>query len=119
MAASDENELIRMIKTSLLINDRPSSFRFPRGSGSGISEELNLNPLEQPSPKELVQNEDDSSALKFLLETGEAIQLDDKAILLSSHFKDSVEKVKRFITSNGPSTTSETFSVFDCSMRSL
>ena len=46
MAASDENELIRMIKTSLLINDRPSSFRFPRGSGSGISEELNLNPLE-------------------------------------------------------------------------
>ena len=46
MAASDENELIRMIKTSLLINDRPSSFRFPRGSGLGVSEEINLNPLE-------------------------------------------------------------------------
>ena len=46
MAASDENELIRMIKTSLLINDRPSSFRFPRGSVLGVSEEINLNPLE-------------------------------------------------------------------------
>ena len=40
MAASDENELIRMIKTSLLINDRPSSFRFPRGSIFGINEEI-------------------------------------------------------------------------------
>jgi len=34
MAPGDENELIRMIKTSILIDDRPSSFRFPRGSGS-------------------------------------------------------------------------------------
>tara|TARA_Y100000590_G_scaffold400972_1_gene485517 strand:- start:7756 stop:9672 length:1917 start_codon:yes stop_codon:yes gene_type:complete len=41
MAASDEQELRNMIKTSLLINDRPSSFRFPRGSvfGLDISEE--------------------------------------------------------------------------------
>ena len=37
MAAGDENELIRMIKTSILIDDRPSSFRFPRGSGLGIN----------------------------------------------------------------------------------
>ena len=36
MAAGDENELVKMIKTSILIDDRPSSFRFPRGTGSGI-----------------------------------------------------------------------------------
>tara|TARA_B000000460_G_scaffold57884_1_gene38583 strand:- start:41 stop:1954 length:1914 start_codon:yes stop_codon:yes gene_type:complete len=46
MAASDETELIRMIKTSILIDDRPSSFRFPRGSGIGMSNESNLSPLE-------------------------------------------------------------------------
>ena len=39
-------ELVRMIKTSLLINDRPSSFRFPRGSGIGLEDKMDLNPIE-------------------------------------------------------------------------
>ncbi len=46
MAAGNEEELIRMIKTSILIDDRPSSFRYPRGSGAGISTSKELNPLE-------------------------------------------------------------------------
>ena len=36
MAASDESELIKMINTSVKINDRPSAFRYPRGNGIGI-----------------------------------------------------------------------------------
>ena len=36
MAASDEAELVRMINTSVNINDRPSAFRYPRGSGTGV-----------------------------------------------------------------------------------
>ena len=46
MAAADESELIRMIKTSLLIDDRPSSFRFPRGAGRGLDNALDLSALE-------------------------------------------------------------------------
>jgi len=33
MVPSDQNELIKMINTSLLINDYPSAFRYPRGIG--------------------------------------------------------------------------------------
>ncbi len=36
MAASDEAELVRMINTSIDINDKPSAFRYPRGNGLGI-----------------------------------------------------------------------------------
>jgi 1-deoxy-D-xylulose-5-phosphate synthase len=36
MAASDESELVKMVNTSVNINDRPSAFRYPRGSGLGI-----------------------------------------------------------------------------------
>jgi 1-deoxy-D-xylulose-5-phosphate synthase len=36
MAASDESELVRMINTSVDINDRPSAFRYPRGTGLGL-----------------------------------------------------------------------------------
>ena len=35
MAASDESELVKMISTSVDINDRPSAFRYPRGVGIG------------------------------------------------------------------------------------
>ena len=37
MAASDESELVKMINTSVDINDRPSAFRYPRGNGFGIT----------------------------------------------------------------------------------
>ena len=36
MAASDEAELVKMINTSASINDKPSAFRYPRGSGLGV-----------------------------------------------------------------------------------
>ena len=36
MAASDEAELVRMINTSVDINDRPCAFRYPRGNGTGV-----------------------------------------------------------------------------------
>ena len=37
MAASDEAELVRMINTSVDINDKPSAFRYPRGNGVGAN----------------------------------------------------------------------------------
>ncbi len=37
MGASDESELVKMINTSVNINDRPSAFRYPRGNGVGIN----------------------------------------------------------------------------------
>ena len=46
MAASDEAELVKMINTSVNINDRPSAFRYPRGNGVGI---------ELPSIKETLE----------------------------------------------------------------
>ena len=36
MAASDEAELVKMINTSVDINDRPSAIRYPRGVGVGV-----------------------------------------------------------------------------------
>ncbi len=36
MAASDESELVKMINTSVDINDKPCAFRYPRGTGFGM-----------------------------------------------------------------------------------
>ena len=36
MAASDEAELVRMVNTSVNINNQPCAFRYPRGNGAGL-----------------------------------------------------------------------------------
>ena len=36
MGASDEAELVKMINTSVEINDKPCAFRYPRGNGTGV-----------------------------------------------------------------------------------
>nr|WP_233350788.1 1-deoxy-D-xylulose-5-phosphate synthase [Maricaulis maris] len=46
MAASDELELSRMVKTAALIDDAPSAFRYPRGNGTGIEIPDQIEPLE-------------------------------------------------------------------------
>jgi len=46
MAPSNQNELIRMMRTSLLIDDRPSAFRYPRGAGVMNSDPNDDLPLE-------------------------------------------------------------------------
>ncbi len=45
MAPSNQTELIKMIKTSSIINDRPSAFRYPRGSGN-VVEYIDKNEIE-------------------------------------------------------------------------
>jgi len=46
MAAADELELSRMVKTAALIDDAPSAFRYPRGNGTGIEIPDVIEPLE-------------------------------------------------------------------------
>ena len=36
MAAADETELVHMVHTAAMIDDRPSAFRYPRGEGAGL-----------------------------------------------------------------------------------
>jgi 1-deoxy-D-xylulose-5-phosphate synthase len=46
MAAADEVELARMVATAVMIDDRPSAFRYPRGEASGLEIPENPAPLE-------------------------------------------------------------------------
>lgn len=46
MAAGDEADLARMVKTALDIDDRPSSIRYPRGEGTGAEIQKELKALE-------------------------------------------------------------------------
>jgi 1-deoxy-D-xylulose-5-phosphate synthase len=46
MAAADEAELVHMVATAAMINDRPSALRYPRGEGLGVAMPTEGVPLE-------------------------------------------------------------------------
>ena len=76
-------------------------------SGKKIRILLDENPLEPPNPKEIINSENDEAALKFLLQTNEAIQLDEKVILLSKNYNEAVDIIRSYITQNGPATAAD------------
>ena len=81
MAPSNQNELIRMINTSVLIDDRPSAFRYPRGTGVIDNADLNYDSLE--IGKGIIIKEGNDVAI---LNLGTRIQSCEEAIkLLNSH----------------------------------
>ena len=64
MAASDESELVKMINTSVHINDRPSAFRYPRGNGTGVSLP-SINELLEIGKGRIVQEGKKAAILNF------------------------------------------------------
>jgi len=46
MAAADEAELVHMVSTAVVIDDRPSALRYPRGEGLGVPMPAEGKPLE-------------------------------------------------------------------------
>ena len=81
MAPSNQNELIRMINTSVLIDDRPSAFRYPRGTGIIDNADLNFDSLE--IGKGIIIKEGNDVAI---LSLGTRMQSCEEAIkLLNTH----------------------------------
>lgn len=78
-----------------------------QAAGAKIRVALAANLIEPPNPGEIAPTPVDKQALKFLLDTGEAIQLDEKAVLLM----EGCDKLKNLITAHleksGQATASE------------
>ena len=81
MAPSNQNELIRMINTAVSIDDGPSAFRYPRGTGELDMTNLDYSPLE--IGKGIILKEGNDVAI---LNLGTRMQTCEEAIkLLKNH----------------------------------
>ena len=86
MAAADEAELVHMVHTAAMIDDRPSAFRYPRGEGLGV---------EMPSePRELTLGKG------RILREGTTIAI----LSLGAHLKESLAAAEE-LSAHGLSTT--------------
>ena len=78
---------------------------------------LSARPLEPPARKELAPDSPALQALRFLLQTGEAIDLGDDLVLPADGFARATGIVKEFLRKHGSATAGELRQALDTSRR--
>jgi selenocysteine-specific elongation factor len=77
-----------------------------QAAGTTIRAALSAKPMEPPPRKELAPNALAQQALRFLIETGEAVEIDAELVILAEHLAKARETVRTVLQSKGPATAS-------------
>ncbi|MBM3835907.1 MAG: selenocysteine-specific translation elongation factor [Verrucomicrobia bacterium] len=78
-----------------------------QAAGTKLRAGLSAKPFEPPSRKELAPDAMAQQALRFLLETGEAVEIGEEVVLLTDAYGRATEIIRQFLRSRGSGTVSE------------
>ncbi len=78
-----------------------------QAAGAKVRALLAAKPLEPPPRRNLAPDSPAQQALRFLLQTGEAIELGDDVVLSTDGFAQATETVRAFLREHGPATAGE------------
>ncbi len=76
-------------------------------AGQRLLDALAANPVDPPNPKELAPTPADQKALKFLIQSGEVVHLDEKAVLAKAAYDALRAAVLASVRTRGQATASE------------
>jgi selenocysteine-specific elongation factor len=88
-----------------------------QAAGSRIRAALAAKPFDPPSRKELAPDPVGQQALRFLVETGEAVEVGDDAVLSAEGYSKAVEAIRGYLRGKGSATVSELKPVLGVSRR--
>ncbi len=78
-----------------------------QAAGAKLRAALSAKPMEPPSRKELTPDAIAQQALRFLVETGEAVELSAELVMLAENFAKARETVRTFLRDKGPATAGD------------
>jgi len=78
-----------------------------RAAGETLRQALAARPLEPPSRKELTPDAASQRALKFLIESGEVVEISSELVLSAAALAQATAQVKAFVVQHGPATVSD------------
>jgi selenocysteine-specific elongation factor len=78
-----------------------------RAAGEKLRQSLAARPLEPPSRKELTPDAPSQRALKFLIETGEVVEINAELVMTATSVAQATAQVRAFMTRQGAATISE------------
>lgn len=96
---------------------RPALPSHLQPAGARVRKSLSAKPLEPPSRKELTPDALTQQALRFLVQSGEAVEIGDELVLHSDHYQRAIAAIRDHIRSRGGATVSELRQVLNTSRR--
>lgn len=78
---------------------------------------LAAKPFDPPSRKQLAPDSVSRQALRFLIETGEVVEINEEVVLASDGFKHMIDLISQYIRKNGAATVSQLRQELGCSRR--
>jgi selenocysteine-specific elongation factor len=78
---------------------------------------LSQKPFDPPPRREMEPDRDSQDVLRFLIATGEVIEVGSDAVLLRENFERMKARITEFISKNGPATVSELRQALESSRR--
>jgi selenocysteine-specific elongation factor len=78
---------------------------------------LAAKPFDPPSRSQLAPDSASQQALRFLIDTGEAVEISAEVVLAAENVKRMTELIRRYIRVNGPATVSQLRQELGCTRR--
>jgi selenocysteine-specific elongation factor len=78
-----------------------------QAAGAKLRSTLAAKPFDPPSCKELAPDPVSQRALRFLIETGEVVEINAEVVMAAENVRKATELIRRFIREHGPATVSE------------
>ena len=88
-----------------------------RAAGDALRQVLAAQPMEPPSRKQLAPGAASQRALRFLIETGEVVEVSTEIVMSAASVAQASAQVRGFIGQHGPATVSELRQVVGASRR--
>jgi selenocysteine-specific elongation factor len=98
------------VRSGPVIHRRSHRAQLPdslRAAGESLRRALSAQPLDPPSRKELTPDGVSQRALKFLIESGEVVEINAEIVLSAAAAAQATTEVKACVSRNGPATVSE------------
>jgi selenocysteine-specific elongation factor len=86
---------------------RPALPQALQAAGVRVRAAMSAKPFEPPARKELAPDAASQNVLRFLLQTGEAIELSEDTVILADNYARATEQIKKFLREHGKATASE------------
>ena len=107
IAALCEREFVRVGSVVRRAAHRPALPEPLQAAGAKLGQTLAAKPLEPPSRKELTPDAVSQRALRFLIETGEVVEINAELVMSAPGVAHATEVVRTFIREHGPATVSD------------
>jgi selenocysteine-specific elongation factor len=89
------------------VTHRPAISGQLQDAASKLRAALAAKPFDPPSRAQLAPDLVSQQALRFLISTGEAVEINEEVVMAAEHVKTASELIREFIRSRGPATVSD------------